>query len=341
MNNKIIFGVILVAVIICASYGAYSLSLPSEPGSQNGTVTVVDKTGVTVEVEGPIERIVNIAPGAVEIICALGCGDKLVGRDSYSTFPPSMLDVPVVAESSFSPNLELLIELEPDVVIADEGLSEENRETIEDAGIPVIIEMFMEPRMKTCISNLGSILDAEDKASEFIEFYVYYEDLVNERLSTLAQSEKPSFYFEWYMPWYSTYPGDSYDEMLTTAGGIDIVTEVPVSGPGLSAEFVAEENPDCIVRMLTILDGEDLAAFQALRDDLLTRPALSETTAVEEGNIFIIKNTLLVMRRPIGLLYLAKWFHPSLFEDIDPTAIHQEMIQDFFGVELEGVFAYP
>jgi iron complex transport system substrate-binding protein len=40
------------------------------------------------------------------------------------------------------------------------------------------------------------------------------------------------------------------------------------------------------------------------------------------------------------LLYLAKWFHPSLFEDIDPAAIHEQMIQKFFGVELDGVFAY-
>jgi len=93
--------------------------------------------------------------------------------------------------------------------------------------------------------------------------------------------------------------------------------------------------------MSTYLDGEDLAAFQALRDEILSRPALGESKAVEEGNVYVIKNTVLVARRPIGLLYLAKWFHPSLFEDIDPAAIHTQMIQKFFGADLEGVFAYP
>ncbi len=44
---------------------------------------------------------------------------------------------------------------------------------------------------------------------------------------------------------------------------------------------------------------------------------------------------------PIGCLYFAKWFHPDLFEDIDPEAVHREMLQKFFDVELEGVYVYP
>jgi iron complex transport system substrate-binding protein len=47
------------------------------------------------------------------------------------------------------------------------------------------------------------------------------------------------------------------------------------------------------------------------------------------------------IRYPVGLLYWAKWFHPSLFEDIDPAAVHAQLIQQFFGVTLEGVHAYP
>ena len=340
-TTAVVTAITLVVVIIVASYGVYTLYVPPENGSQKETVTVVDETGVSVEVEVPVERIVNIAPGAVEIICALGCGDKIVGRDTYSTFPPSMSEIPIVAESSFSPNLELILELKPDLVIADEGLNAENRKKIEDTGVPVIIEMFMEPRLKTCITNLGLILNAEEKANEFIDFYEYYENLVSERIKDVSSTEKPLFYFEWYIAWYSTRPGDTWDELLVAAGGTNIAPEGPISDPALSAEFVTEQNPDVIVRMLTRMDGEDMAAFQALRNEILNRSALSETTAVKEGKVFVIKNTVLVLRRPIGLLYLAKWFHPSLFEDVDPTAIHEQMIQKFFGVELDGVYAYP
>jgi iron complex transport system substrate-binding protein len=251
------------------------------------------------------------------------------------------LDLPVVAETSFSVNLELVLELEPDLVLADEGLDDEIRKKMEDAGVAVLEEMSMAPRRETFIQNLGLILDAEEKANEYIEYEAYYENLVKERVATLTESEKPSVYFEWYKAWFSTAEGDSYHEMIVTTGGINIAANEPVVTPELSPEYVAEKNPDIIIRMLTYLDGEDLASYQTLHDEITSRSALSESAAVTEGKVYIIKNTALVARRTIGLLYLAKWFHPSLFEDIDPAAVHEEMAQTFFGTSIEGVFAYP
>ncbi len=29
---------------------------------------------------------------------------------------------------------------------------------------------------------------------------------------------------------------------------------------------------------------------------------------------------------------LAKWFHPEYFSDIDPVAMHKEMLQKFYGL---------
>jgi iron complex transport system substrate-binding protein len=42
---------------------------------------------------------------------------------------------------------------------------------------------------------------------------------------------------------------------------------------------------------------------------------------------------------------MAKWFHPELFGDLDPKAIHQQYLTDFMGIDYDlnehGVFAYP
>jgi iron complex transport system substrate-binding protein len=336
--------IILVVIIVIGSYGVYTLSVPSETEPKEGTITIVDQTGAAVNVSTPVHRIVSII--GTEFICALGGQDKIVGRSMLTTdeeaiVPPSILDVPVVAETSFSVNLELVLELEPDLVLADEGLDDAIRTKLQDAGVAVLEEMSMAPRRETFIKNLGLILDAEEKANEYIEYEAYYENLVKERVATLTESDKPSVYFEWYKPWFSTAKGDAYHEMITTAGGINIAADEPIVTPELSPEYVTEKNPDIVVRMLTYLDGEDLAAYQTLHDELSSRSALSESNAVKEGKVYIIKNTALVARRTIGLLYLAKWFHPTLFEDIDPAAVHQEMIQKFFGTNIEGVFAYP
>jgi iron complex transport system substrate-binding protein len=336
--------IILVVIIVVSSYGVYRLYLPSESGPTEGTITIVDKTGAAVNVTLPVERIVSII--GTEFICALGGEDKIVGRSMLTTdeaaiVPSSVLDLPVVAESSFKVNLEAVLELEPDLVIADEGLDDQMRKTLEDAGVAVLEEMAMFPRRETFIRNLGLILSAEEKANEYIEYEAYYENLVKERVATLNESQKPSVYFEWYMPWFSTAEGDSFHEMIVTTGGINIAADEPVITPELSPEYVVEKNPDIIVRMLTYMDGEELADYQTLHDEITNRSALSTVTAVGEGKVYIIKNTALVARRPIGLLYLAKWFHPTLFEDIDPAAVHEEMAQNFFGQGITGVFTYP
>ncbi len=47
----------------------------------------------------------------------------------------------------------------------------------------------------------------------------------------------------------------------------------------------------------------------------------------------------------VGVAYLAKWFHPTLFSDLNPQDIHQEYLTDFlcvdYDLEEHGVFAYP
>ncbi|MCL6449421.1 MAG: hypothetical protein K6U04_14965 [Armatimonadetes bacterium] len=43
----------------------------------------------------------------------------------------------------------------------------------------------------------------------------------------------------------------------------------------------------------------------------------------------------------VGLISLARWFHPELFADVDPVVVHREMLQKFYGLELEGVWSYP
>jgi iron complex transport system substrate-binding protein len=42
---------------------------------------------------------------------------------------------------------------------------------------------------------------------------------------------------------------------------------------------------------------------------------------------------------------MAKWFHPDLFKDLDPQAIHQEYLNRFqnldYNLDKNGVFVYP
>ncbi|MGZ3430188.1 MAG: ABC transporter substrate-binding protein, partial [Polyangia bacterium] len=60
-------------------------------------------------------RIVSLAPSSTEILFALGAGDRLVGVDQYSDWPPAAARLPRVG-SDLSPSVERILALKPDVV---------------------------------------------------------------------------------------------------------------------------------------------------------------------------------------------------------------------------------
>lgn len=308
-------------------------------------VTIVDATGAQVNVSLPVNRIVCLT--SAELVHALGAADKIVGisgmltTDVKAVLPSSILSLPVVGDTDTTPNMELIIELEPDLVLASQRLTDANRKTLEDAGIAVVEDSQTGTRRNQYMTNLGLILNAEERVDELLSYEEYYWNLVQDRVSNLSRSEKPLVYFEWYKAWFSTGPGGSYTKLIEAAGGINIGENATGSSPQLIAEFVLEQNPDFIIRMLDYTSGEDLAAFQNLRNEILNRTGVSELKAVLNGQVYVIKSTVLVERDLVGLLYFAKWFHPDLFADIDPAAVHAEMIQKYFGATLQGVYLYP
>jgi iron complex transport system substrate-binding protein len=341
--------IILVLIIVISSYGVYRFYVPPETTSQKETITVEDGTGVQVTINTPVERIVTLNDGLTEIICALGCEDKIVGRDSTSTFPSSILEKPSVGEP-YIPNLEVLLELKPDLVIADSMLTynNETRGKIKAAGIPVFISDTANPQpdpnsnettidfTSNVVRKLGLILDRQDKANEIIDYMQYYKNLVNERIQNLASTEKPLVYYEFIDDWMTAViPG------ITQAGGVNIAANESTYAPTLSPEYVVEKNPNVIIRMISS-PNHSVTDFKTMLDEILNRPGLGEVTAIKEGKVYICDYEIRGgIRCVVGWLQWAKLIQPDLFEDIDPAAVHAQLIQKFFGVALEGVYAYP
>ncbi|MHC1594995.1 MAG: ABC transporter substrate-binding protein [Methanotrichaceae archaeon] len=330
-------------MLICLCLISLSLSGSGEEATApSETVTIVDSTGQSVDVSRPVERIVSITSPASEIICALGAGDRIVGRSSYSIFPPYLEDVPVVGKSSYTPNIELILELEPDVVIADGMLSDDNREKIETAGIPVMVEGIRDPaRITSFVTNLGLILDKEERTEELITFIEQYQTIIQERTADLEPEDKPVVFYEYIKPYRTASCETSIHNHITAAGGMNIAGAEPVPYPTMSSEWVVERDPEVIIRHCVSRGDLTTAAMKEMRDEIFSRPGLSGVRAVENDRVYLITNYALDgLRSVVGELYLAKWFHPALFEDIDPEAVHRDLVQKFYGLELEGVYAY-
>ncbi|MEM2351471.1 MAG: ABC transporter substrate-binding protein [Thermoproteota archaeon] len=323
---------------------------PAPPDEEYRIITITDNAGRNVTVKVPVKRIVSLNSGLTEMLCALGVQNKIVGRDATSTMPPSILSVPVVGEHSYQPNVEAIIELKPDIVFADSMLPYNTvaMRQLEEAGIPIFIsdptDPTPTPRSNTTVVDftcsllmkMAIIVGGESKAREYIQFAQYYNNLVKQRIASLSDEQRPKVMWEWYAPYWTFISPAIYH-----AGGINIAENMTVYAPIMSPEFVVEQNPQVIIRMISS-PTHDLNDFVQMWQEIMSRPELQVVDAVKNGRVYIcdwkLRNGILTV---VGYLYFAKWVQPTLFEDIDPAQVMAEIYQRFFGITVEGTFVYP
>jgi iron complex transport system substrate-binding protein len=338
--NKKLLGYLLIALMLLGCLGVCE-----DARANSKTVTIVDSTGRSVNVSLPVERIVCISSRASEIVYALGDGDKIVGRDSYSFFPKSLEGVPVVAASSYKPDVEAILKINPGLVVADSMLSKDNRKKIETGGVPVIVETALEPTtIDAFVNHLGLALEEEERAKEIIKFINKYQDIVDERLAGLEEKDKPKVFFEFAHPYNTAASGTTFHNLTSAAGGINIAADEPVQYPVVDAEWVIKKNPDIIFSYAYTADLEENLTdeMKDVRAEIFARPALSDVKAIKDDRVYILGDPVAWgIRSIVGELYLAKWFHPDLFKDIDPEAVLGEIHQNFFDEEPKERCVYP
>ncbi|MFZ3148387.1 MAG: ABC transporter substrate-binding protein [Methanothrix sp.] len=308
------------------------------------TITIIDFTGHHVEISAPVNRTVSLSGAASEILWALDGGKSLVGRSASSNFPPLLENVTVAGKHSNSLDLEMIMELKPELVVADTMLSDEDRRVLEEDGIAVVVERFIDPyKILLIIENLGRALGNEERAGELSSQLSDYQDLIKKRTCSLNAEERPTVFFEWMgKPYHSASNGTSYDSFISFAGGVNIAANESIKYPDVSPEWVIEKDPDIILHILGSSKDYSEAELEVWRDEIMSRPELQNLRAVREGRVYVLSGTVATgVRSTIGELYLAKWFYPQLFEDIDPEAEHEKLIERFYDMKLQGAYAFP
>ena len=150
----------------------------------------------------PVESIAVLNLACAESVRGINAQDMVVGvgsslvEGSNRDFFPEMIDLPTVGKWS-EPDIEAIISLNPDIVIADLRTPDPEKleDKLEGTGITVVRMGFTYPDYSSSeIMALGYILDRKDDARELNSFAGKYSDLIEERLSSIAESERPRVY---------------------------------------------------------------------------------------------------------------------------------------------------
>ncbi len=268
-------------------------------------ITITDSNGTEITFEEEPQKVISVAPNVTEMIYALSAEDKLIGRTDYCDYPAEVERVESIGTLR-SPNVERIIELEPDVVIASTHFTEDVEKQLTDLGIKVVVlyEEHDVTGVYTMIETMGTMLNKEENAAEVV---TDMKDSIAETESLVNGLEAPSVY---YVVGYGeggdyTAGGDTFvSGLITMAGGNNIASDV--SGWSYSLESLVEADPDIIV----VRTGE--------KEAFSSTDTYKDLTAVKNGMVFEIDNNMLDrqgVRNAQGIRALAELFYPEVFED--------------------------
>ncbi|MBW2635914.1 MAG: ABC transporter substrate-binding protein [Deltaproteobacteria bacterium] len=325
-------------------------------------LTILDSADRIVTVDMPVERVIGVDNGAVEILRALGVNveEKMAGVSTYIL--KNLQYWPQLKEKTgfefMRLDYEKIVELNPDLILlykSSPGYT--NMEKLEELGVTALCLNFYDAReLDDNVRILGEIFTAKERMGEYISWYHNYDDLIINRTGRLEAEAKPHVL-------YLSYPDNCYPTLkvitdssndhplIVNAGGINIAADL-IGGTTVvvDGEWIVEQNPDVII--VKVLGGsftgysaneaEALENMKVMRDTLMADPALGATKAVKDGNVFIMCTDLnKAAVHVVGTAYLAKCFHPELFEDIHPESILEEYYEEWQGVPYQGVYVYP
>ncbi|HEX7705865.1 MAG TPA: helical backbone metal receptor [Thermoanaerobaculia bacterium] len=237
---------LLVALLIATAL-TFCAEAPS-PGDHR------DDLGRTVQISAKPSRIITLAPNVTEMVFAIGEGSALVGADDASNHPPAAGVLPKVG--AMQPNIEKIVELQPDLVLAStEGNHPNLAGALAAAGVPLyVVRTDRLDEIAAAMRRLGRVLEAPgaEPAARKLE-----RDIAEERRT---RSRPPRVMFVvWTDPLYVAGRETFTDDLLELTGAANAVE---VKGwPQYSLESVVKLPPDLVLYPRGAMTEGQMAAF--------------------------------------------------------------------------------
>ena len=282
----------------------------TEAAAPNG-LTFTDDMGREITLAGTPERIVSLAPSTTEILFAVGAGDQVVGRDEFSVYPEEAKALPSIGGSFGEYNVEAIVALNPDLVIAAEINTPELVKQLEDLGVTVYY-LGNPTTLEEMYGKLETVAELTGHdVSELVSSLQARVAAVDEKIMPL--SARPNAFYEIdasdpSKP-YTYGPGTFGDLLITRAGGTNIGSISTDAYPQLSLEQIVVANPSIIIL------GDSM--WGVTPESVLERAGWESIEAVKSEQIFPIDDNLISRPGPRlvdGLEALAKILHPGVFE---------------------------
>ncbi len=194
----------------------------------------------------PAKRIITLSPHAVEMIYALGIGDRIVGTVEHSDYPQQAMEIERIGNYT-GVQIERILELEPDLVVTwKSGNQSNDLKKLESLNLPLY---HSHPKNIADIGNelldLGKLTGTEQRATQLVE-------QLNQRYNNLKQSYQNKaqvdvFYQLWHDPFRTLGPESWISKMIDDCNGRNVFSDAQSDYPVVSMESILVKNPQVII----------------------------------------------------------------------------------------------
>lgn len=328
--TTVLLAVLFVAAVFPAT-GAIATEAPYTHGDTDCDFpnTVTDATGTEVTVSERPERVVVLGASAAQTTWELGAEDRVVGIDAFSTYLEGAEEVDIVSGGIGQVDYEAALNQSPDlIIVAGNSYS------------PDVVSEFRSSNVTTfAMPNAGSIEAVYDKTRLFgrllgtceaaHKVVAEMQDRVNTVREAVSGEPKPTVFIDFggvrdESARYSAGPGSFVGGIVQAAGTTNIVTEGDFTSPfpQVSNEFILSQDPEWLIVTYTPGSSFGPATPEAAKEAARNSSVLSETTAVEEGNIIAVNANSFSQPAPRlvkALETITKAIHPEAFEAANQT----------------------
>ncbi len=277
-------------------------------------ITATDGLGKIIVLQSPAQRIVSLAPSNTEILFAIGAGSQVVGRDSFSDFPVEAQQLTDIGGGYGELDLETIVSLKPDLVMAAEIYSEEQLKPLTDLGL-VVYWLGNPDTIDGMYDNLRSVArltGREQESAALIQSLQARVETVTQKVASVP--EKPLVFYELdgtdvNAPW-TAGKGTFIDTLISMAGGQNLGNMQADAWAQISLEILIQQDPQMILLGDSVWGG-------VTAESVAARAGWDTLSAVKENRVYPFDDNLVSRPGPrmvAGLEALARLLHPDLFK---------------------------
>ena len=227
---------------------ASALLLAHAQAADLAALRLLDDDQHTLELMGPAQRIVSLAPGATAMLFAAGAGEHVVGTSAYSNEPEAAKAIERVGDSQ-SFDLERILALHPDVVVVwSGGTSPTQVARLEGVGLRIYRHRLarlddIAPSLLRFGRLTGTQAAAQAAATQ-----------VTQRIAALRnrylQAAPASVLLQaWDRPIYTVGRAEIMTDVIHACGYRNLYEDLADPGPAVTLESVLARDPDIILAL--------------------------------------------------------------------------------------------